>query len=144
NIDHHATNLSFGSLNYVDATAAATAELLVPLVEELGVPLDGAVATCLAAALVSDTRSFSIPSVTARTLQVGARLLEAGADLSDITNRILHRRTYDSRRVCHLGPARMKLEDGVIWTSLPDKDRKGRGLLSTESQGLSNLLLSVD
>lgn len=144
NIDHHVTNLSFGSLNYVDATAAATAELLVPLVEELGVPLDGAVATCLAAALVSDTRSFSIPSVTARTLQVGARLLEAGADLSDITNRILNQRTYNSLRVWHLGLERMKLEDGVIWTSLPYKDRKERGLLNTESQGLSNLLLSVD
>ncbi|HQA67565.1 MAG TPA: DHHA1 domain-containing protein, partial [Aggregatilineales bacterium] len=53
-------------------------------------------------------------------------------------------RTYDSLRVWRLGLERMKLEDGVIWTSLPYKDRKERGLLNTESQGLSNLLLSVD
>lgn len=144
NIDHHVTNLGFGSLNHVDPAAAATAELLVPLVEEMGAPLNLDVATCLAAALVADTRSFSIPSVTSRTMQVGARLVEAGADLANITNRIMNRRTYGSLRVWRLGLSRMTLEDRVIWTSLPLKDRQELGLLNADGKGLSNLLLSVD
>lgn len=144
NIDHHVTNLEYGSLNLVEPAAAATAELLVEVVDKLGAPLSGEVATCLATGLVGDTRSFSIPGVTPKTLRVGARLVEAGAPLASIIERVMNSRTFASLQMWELALERMKLESGVIWTTLPLGERKTRNLLNVEAQGLSNLLLSVD
>lgn len=144
NIDHHVTNLEYGSLNLVEPAAAATAELLVEVVDKLGAPLSGEVATCLATGLVGDTRSFSIPGVTPKTLRVGARLVESGAPLASIIERVMNSRTFASLQMWELALERMKLESGVIWTTLPLGERKTRNLLNVEAQGLSNLLLSVD
>lgn len=144
NIDHHVTNLNYGELNLVDTSAAATAELLVRVIDEVGAPLTPEAATCLMAGLVGDTRSFSIPGVTPATLRVAARLVEAGADLSDISERVMQRRTYGSLVLWNLGLSRMHLEDGVAWTSLPLAEREALNLLSIDGKGMSNLLLSID
>jgi bifunctional oligoribonuclease and PAP phosphatase NrnA len=57
-IDHHARGDAFGAIRLIDGSAAATAELIAGLIDELGVPFDADIATCLYAGLASDTGSF--------------------------------------------------------------------------------------
>ena len=90
NIDHHVSNDgSEASVAWVDADAAATCEMVALLLPDLGVALDGEIATVLTAGIVQDTHTFSHPNATPRTLRVAADLLEAGAPLSAI-----HRSIY--------------------------------------------------
>lgn len=144
NIDHHITNLNFGSVNLIDATCPAAAELLISVVDALGVTLSPEAATCFAAGLVGDTRAFSIPAVTPQTMRVAARLIEAGADMSDIIDRLMNRRSLSSLRLWSIGLSHLKFDEGVIWLGLPLSERKENGLMTTDGHGLVNLLLSAD
>jgi phosphoesterase RecJ-like protein len=90
NIDHHVSNDGAGVDDaWIDPEAAATCEMVAQLLPELGIEIDGEIATQLAAGIVQDTHTFSHPNATPRTLRVTADLVEAGAPLSQ-----LHRSIY--------------------------------------------------
>jgi phosphoesterase RecJ-like protein len=86
-LDHHVTNLNFGRRNYVDVAAAATAQVIVDLADALRVPIGPEAAACLLTGLTTDTLSFRTSNVTPEVLYVAARLMEAGANLYQITER---------------------------------------------------------
>lgn len=89
NVDHHISNTGFGAAVWVDATAAATCEMVALMLPELGVPIDPELATVLLTGIAQDTHTFAHPNATPRTLRVAADLVEAGAPLSAI-NRTLY------------------------------------------------------
>lgn len=90
NIDHHVSNDGTGvDTAWIDPEAAATCEMVALLLPELGIEIDGEIATQLTAGIVQDTHTFSHPNATPRTLRVTADLVEAGAPLSR-----LHRSIY--------------------------------------------------
>lgn len=95
NIDHHVTNLGFGTANLVDATAAATCEILTALLPDLGIEPDAELATALLSGIVRDTNGFADASTSPRTLRQAASLLEAGAPLADIYRIILEEMPYE-------------------------------------------------
>lgn len=88
NIDHHVSNLGFTEYIYVDAKAAATAELIVLLAQVMHWPLTKDVATNLFTALNTDSGSFKYSNVTPRTLRCAADLVEAGAEPAAINEAI--------------------------------------------------------
>ena len=85
NIDHHASNAYFGTVNLVDLTATSTAEILIGLVEALGNNLiDSDVATCLLTGIIADTGSFQNANTTPKSLTVAAQLVGLGARQQEI------------------------------------------------------------
>jgi phosphoesterase RecJ-like protein len=144
NIDHHITNVNYGSVNLVDPQAGATAEALLPLLDALGVSISVEIGNCLAVGLVGDTRSFSTSSVTSNTLLAAARLVEAGVDLAMITEQVLHRRSFSMLRLWGLGLGNLSLDESVIWTVIPLAARLEIGLREVGDTGMSNLLISVE
>lgn len=89
NIDHHAGNEYFGSVNLVDLTATSTAEILVSLFEALGVKIsDPDIATCLLAGITVDTQSFRAQNTTPKSLTVAAQLLANGARQQEIVSNL--------------------------------------------------------
>ncbi len=79
NIDHHISSSGCGIVNIVDPTAAATAELLVLFQQQAGLPMNEDAALCLLTGIITDTSSFQFTNTTARTMEVSALLLRAGA-----------------------------------------------------------------
>ncbi len=79
-IDHHRTREPFGDREWVDATASATGVLVGELVLESGCEITPDIARPLWCAILTDTGSFRYSSTDARTLRLGSRLLEGGAD----------------------------------------------------------------
>src|SRR5687768_17051424 len=127
NIDHHVSNVGFGTVDWIDATAAATCEMDTLLMPALGVPLtaaDGAIAAALIAGVVIDTANFQHPNVTPRTLRVAAELVAAGAPLAD-TARLLYR-TKPNQQLKLFGVVlgRLELEqDGrLVWSAVYETD----------------------
>lgn len=80
NIDHHASNNSFGQVNVVDANYCATGAMIFDLLLALDVTLTPAMASALYVALLTDTASFRLSTVTAEVFELAAALVEAGAD----------------------------------------------------------------
>jgi phosphoesterase RecJ-like protein len=80
-VDHHHAHDDIGDVVVRDTSAAATGEVVVRLIEELGLDAipEGA-ATPIYAAIVSDTGGFRYATTRPETLRLGARLLEAGVD----------------------------------------------------------------
>ena len=95
NIDHHVTNLGFGTANLVDVTAAATCEIVAALLPELGIEPDAELATALLSGIVRDTNGFADASTSPRTLRQAASLVEAGAPLAEIHRTILDEMPYE-------------------------------------------------
>jgi bifunctional oligoribonuclease and PAP phosphatase NrnA len=90
NCDHHISNDHFGALSFVDVAYAATAELLYDLCLALGLTLTVDIAANLYAGLLTDTGRFRYSNTSARALEVAAALVRAGANITEITNRLYY------------------------------------------------------
>lgn len=91
-IDHHASNMMFGSANFVDATADSTTMLVAELLDEWGEAIDGDVAHCLYAGLTTDTGSFRW--ATPRAHRLAARLVELGVDNAAVSRALMDSHPY--------------------------------------------------
>jgi phosphoesterase RecJ-like protein len=143
NIDHHVTNTRFGSVNWVDPSSVATAQMILSLVDTLEWALNDTVATCLLHGLVTDTQSFRTPNVDAAALQAALRLMEAGACLSDITWRAFGQRSLAAIRLWGQAIDRLQLRDGVLWTEITQAMRQSWALDEDAESGLTNFLAGV-
>ena len=144
-LDHHLSSAASGDGDWIDPGAAATCEMIALLAHRLGVPLtagDGALATNLMAGIVMDTATFQHPNTTARTLTVGAALLEAGAQLSEISRRLY--RSKPTTQIRLFGRVLNRLEstsDGlVLWSTLLDDDLVLTDSRPSESEGIIDLM----
>ena len=104
-IDHHASNSGYAYETLLDPGAAAACELMIDVIEEMGVTLDPSIASCLYTGIATDTGCFRFSSTTAHTHQAAARLIEAGADLE-----MLNARLFESRSRARIEIERMALE----------------------------------
>jgi len=84
NIDHHVSNPGYAKVNLIDAESPATAQVLYDIITGLKWPLTAGVAANLYVGLMTDTGNFRFRQTTVRTFEVAARLVEAGADPTDL------------------------------------------------------------
>jgi len=145
NIDHHETNDYFGHLNYVDASAAATAEILAELIPMLKVAISSEVAEALYMALIMDTGNFQYSSTTSRTFRIAAELLECGADINRI--RIAMFESKDEREIRMISAALQHMErsqDGKIaWMHFTLQEAQALHAENFHPEGLVNILRSI-
>jgi phosphoesterase RecJ-like protein len=121
NIDHHPDNRLYGTVNWVDADAAATGEMALDLLEALGWPVTADMALGLFTAVHTDTGSFRYSNTTARTFRAAARLVALGADPGRVSDRLYQRRPAGA--LVTLGEVLRRVEvsaDGrVAWLAVP-------------------------
>ena len=108
NIDHHITGQTYGHLNYIDAQASSTAEIMVRLFKEMNIKPNAAEATSLYTGLVTDTARFLHSNTTPESMAAGAFLLECGADIKLINTIIYNTKSYKEIKL--LGRALEKLK----------------------------------
>lgn len=143
NIDHHVTNLQFGTLNLVEPERASTAELLLDVIDALGVTITAEIATCLLSGIVGDTRSFSTSNTTPRTLASAARLTASGADIAFVTEQVLNTSSVDTLALWGLALSNLKLDGGLIWCTIPFAQRQEIAMGNGPKRGISSLLLQA-
>lgn len=98
NIDHHVTNTHFGRVSIVEPDATSTTEVLYRLFQVWGQKIDEQTAVCLLTGLVTDTLCFRTANVTPAVMSLASVLMEAGADLADITGHTVNRRAFGAIR----------------------------------------------
>lgn len=143
NIDHHVTNMRFGDINWVDTEAAATCEMLYTLLQQLQVPLDDQIATCLLNGVVTDTLGFRTSNTTPRVLKVAAELMQLGAPLAEIAERVFQRRSLANVRLWGRIIESLQVEDRLVWASNTVAMRKECGAGPGDDSGAVTILASV-
>ncbi len=144
NIDHHITNVGFGSVNWVDPSSAATAQMVLTLIERLGVPPDSTIATCLLNGIVTDTHGFRTPNTTPAVMETTTRLMTAGASLPEITERVFNRRPLAVVRLWGRALSAVQLDTRIIWTEISQAMKHECGLSSDNDDGLVSFLTSAN
>jgi phosphoesterase RecJ-like protein len=143
NIDHHVTNLNFAGLNLVDTDAVATAAILAKAIPEWGLALTPPVAANLLNGLLTDTLGFRTANMNAQALRIAARLMDAGADLSDLYYRALVMRSFDGMRLWGQGLSKLQRQGRLVWTELTREDRKMIGYPGRDDGDLINVVSAI-
>jgi bifunctional oligoribonuclease and PAP phosphatase NrnA len=142
-LDHHITNLRFGTLNYVDPTAAATAQLVLRLADALGITVGAEVALCLMTGLVTDTLAFRTSNVDAAVLADASRLAGYGISIAELVERTLSDQPVAILRLWGLALSDLRLEDKVVWSVLTREMRATAGVTSEEDGKLVSQLINT-
>lgn len=142
NIDHHVTNLLFGTINLVESKAS-TAELILDLITFLGIPLDLCIATCLLTGVVTDTRGFRTSSTTPDTLRAAVQLVEAGASLAEITDAVFNHRSLDTLRLWGPALTNVQRRGDIVWAEITQAMLREAGVDISAANGLVNFISSV-
>ena len=145
-IDHHVTNTRFGTVNLVDETSAATAVMVVELLDRLGWPLTADVAAGAYTGLVTDTGSFKYVATTPAVHQLAARLLATGIRHDLISRSIWDTASFGYVRLLGEVCAHAVLEPaavgglGLVWTGFGVEDLDRHGLALSDVEGVIDVV----
>ena len=146
NIDHHITNDGYGDLNYIDATAPATGQILFELFRGQNLPLTGPMADNLFVAISTDTGSFQYPNTTARTYEIGAELIRAGVQVGTLSQKMYEshpRRRLELLRAL-LNVLRFTSNDRVASFALSAETAKNLGVQPDDTEGLIDYIRGIE
>jgi phosphoesterase RecJ-like protein len=144
-IDHHKTSKPFLDLNFIDSSAAATAEIVYDLIPLLGVRLDEEIGGLIYAGIVTDTGKFQYSNTTRRTHLIAAELLALGVRASDISvmlyqNERMEKRLLEARI---LDEARLFADGRAVISCITGKMLKETGGRLDETDGATESLRDI-
>lgn len=145
NIDHHSTTALFGDLNWIDSTAAAVGEMIYNLAKAIGAKISPEVASCVYAALLTDTGSFHFSNTTERTFKIASELVRHGAQPAKLSQAIFY--SYPYAKVMLVGAVLSTLqrdETGrIAWITMSKEAMDNSGASEDDSDGIINYPLTV-
>ena len=145
NIDHHATNTRFGTVNWIDLGAAAVGEIVYKLVVESGVGLDREMAVNLYTSLYTDTGRFSFSNVTPNTHRLAAELLTYGVEPAVISKELYRSNSLTDIRLMAACMNAMKLDPKgrLGWIRLTDRMMNEAGTHPQETEDYVHMVKSI-
>ena len=117
NIDHHVSNVYFGSVNWVDPTASSCSQMIYELYKKCGVPIDMDSALLLYVGIVTDTGSFRYSNTSSKTHRIVADLLKYKFDIPQIYKRIYENVPFQDMKLLSAVLPTIKRELGgkLVW-----------------------------
>ena len=136
NVDHHAGNTRFGDVNWIEPEASSAGEMVFRLLREASLPISGAAAANLYAAILTDTGGFQYRNTTAESLRAAAELVRAGAAPEEISRGLTANREPGEWRLLSevLAGLGLAADGRVAWIEITAaaRQRAGVGLDVTE------------
>lgn len=121
NIDHHASNPGFATINWVDPTANATGVLIYDLLTAWKHPLSDFIATALYTSLSTDTGSFTYPWTSSEALVIAGMLAHQISDFGKLNHSLWAQRTWTETALAGWALTHVQTSPSrrVVWVSLP-------------------------
>ena len=137
-IDHHSANTMFADYNFVNPTAPACAQILIIVLQALGIEINREIGTCLLTGIITDTGGFKYSGVTAETFEFAAELLNSGVNVSNVYKKVLQTLTKPSFELKRIAMNRLEfLENGKItFTYISKEDEKKVGAGNNDHEGI--------
>ena len=92
NIDHHVSNPGCGDVNYVDAQASSTSELVFDVMDME--ELDVEIAKAIYIGIIHDTGALRYSNTSPKTLEIVGKLISFGFDFSEVIEKTFYQKTY--------------------------------------------------
>jgi phosphoesterase RecJ-like protein len=145
-IDHHLGNALFGKLNFVLEKECSTGSVVMHLLRGLGVSIDARIATCILAAIMTDTGGFRHSNTTPEALEVSAELMRQGADKELITEEIFLRRRVAATKLLGRIIDAMRFEHGgrYCYSYVDDAMLAETGADGEDTEDIVNVLLGQE
>ncbi len=145
-IDHHASNRLYAQKTYLDSTAAAACEIMLQIIESLGVEITKETADCIYTGLSTDTGCFRYSNVTPRTMKMGAQMIECGASHAEINTVMFDTKTktfLELQKLCLEG-LEMHFDNKCALITITQEMFKQSGSNESECDAISSLSRQVE
>jgi bifunctional oligoribonuclease and PAP phosphatase NrnA len=145
NIDHHSTTVLFGSLNWIDSTAAAVGEMIYNLAKAIGARVTPEVASCVYAALLTDTGSFHFSNTTERTFKIASELVRHGAQPAKLSQAIFYNYPYAKVQLTGAVLSTMQRDESgrIAWITMSREALESTGASEDDSDGIITYPLTI-
>lgn len=144
NIDHHVTNRRFGTVNWVDADAAATAELIYDLIGAMKRPISLPVALCLYTALSSETGSFGYSNTSSHVFRIASELVDLGVEPWQVAQRLRENTRERLRLLTEVLSSLDQTADGrIAWVTVTGEMFERTGATAEDTEDFVNLPRSL-
>lgn len=144
--DHHISNAGYAQHDFIDASSAATAEILAGLLLDIGMPIDVDTAQALYTGILTDTGQFRFHSTSRRSFMLAAELLTLGARPAEAGYELYERESIGKLRLLESFIQSLKLEQGgrVCIGLLPKGIFAATGADAEDTEGLVDYARSID
>lgn len=141
-IDHHLSDGSWGDVVLVDATAAATTELVHELLGVLDWKVTPEIAAALYTGIVTDTGRFQYSNTTQRTHDIAGELIASGVEPDAIGQKLFEEAPFGFYKLVSrvLGRAVLDVDHRFVWSMVTPEDLDESGLKYHEVDGLIDLV----
>lgn len=146
NIDHHISNTRFAKNLYLDENAAATAESMYELIQQMRVNINDITAKALYTGLVTDTGCFKYSSVTQKTHLIAASLYEFDLDAHEISRIMFDTKSKNLLELekMVLDCAEFHFDDKCFLLYVTAEMQEKTGCSGTELEGIAVISRSIE
>jgi phosphoesterase RecJ-like protein len=146
-IDHHQQPDDYAKYMFSDVSMSSTCEMVYHFLKKLDALeyVDADLATCLYVGIMTDTGSFRYRSTTSTTHQIISRLIEKGADNTQIHNNIYDTNSYNRLQLlgCALSNLKVLPELRTAYITLSQKELQQLDYKKGDTEGFVNYALSL-
>lgn len=144
NLDHHASNDNFGTLNIVDLNSASTTILVYKLLTFLGINIPPAAATAMLCGIYNDTGSLMHGNTTLEVFEITGKLVELGGRANLVAKNLFRTTPLRTMKVWGKALERATInEQGVVVSVLTQNDLEELEANSEDISGVVDFMNSV-
>ena len=137
-IDHHSSNTMYGDINFVNPDSPACCQILIHIIEYLGVEIDKELGTAILTGIITDTGGFQYQSTRPETFEFAAELLKIGVNVSDIYKRVMNTKSKANFELRKRAFDRMEFfeNDKIAFTYITLKDEEELDAIPDDHEGI--------
>ncbi|AUS04577.1 DHH family phosphoesterase [Pseudotamlana carrageenivorans] len=147
-IDHHQAPDDYATYMYSDVRMSSTCEMVYRFIDFLGDEkcIDACIATCLYVGIMTDTGSFRFSSTTSTTHRIVAKLIDKGAQNSEIHNNVYDTNSFERLQLlgCALTNLKVIPESRAAYISLSQEELNRFNYRKGDTEGIVNYALSLE
>lgn len=145
NIDHHATNNEFATLNLVEKQGPACCLTLVDILKSWNVKIDKQIGSALATGIITDTSGFKYNNI-AKTYEFIAEVIKTGVDITNLYFKILTVNTKAQFELKMLAQKRLEflLDNKVTFTYITKEDDEKLGTKTGDHEGIVEIGKNIE
>ena len=143
NIDHHTSGRAFANVNWIESDACAVAELVYRLAAAAGIRITPEMATCLYAAVLSDTGSFCYEGTDAHTFELASHLVRQGADPVRIAQSVYFSNPEAKIHLLGAALANLHSQGCLAWLWVSQHDMERAHAAEEDCEGIVNYAIGI-
>lgn len=144
NIDHHASNEGFGTVNLVDQSASSATVVVARLLKYMGIKFTREIGIALLAGIYNDTGGFMHSNTNTETFEIAAQLADNGVNVSEIVRPMFRSSSIPQLKLWGFILENLrKNEKGVVSSVVSETDFKVIGAHSQDTGGIVDLMNTV-